>query len=179
MQCTAGANLENLAMAKEQNIQVVAKLQPSISQGFRKNEDTFEYNKDADMFVCPAGHMAIRKAKQGKKNVGKNQAETYYFDVEKCKSCPFKKGCYKEGAKTKSYSVTIKSELHQDQIAFQQTDYYKQKAKHRYKIEAKNSELKNVHGYKRAIAYGITNMQLQGAMAIFTVNLKRIIKLLR
>ena len=176
---TAYSGKENLAMAKEQNIQVVAKLQPSISQGFRKNEDTFEYNKDADMFVCPAGHMAIRKAKQGKKNVGKNQAETYYFDVEKCKSCPFKKGCYKEGAKTKSYSVTIKSDLHQDQIAFQQTDDYKQKAKHRYKIEAKNSELKNVHGYRRAIAYGITNMQLQGAMAIFTVNLKRIIKLSR
>ena len=69
--------------------------------------------------------------------------------------------------------------MRQDQIAFQQTDYYKQKAKHRYKIEAKNSELKNVHGYKRATAYGITNRQLQGAMAIFIVNLKRIIKLSR
>ena len=46
-----------------------------------------------------------------------------------------------------------------------------------YKIEAKNSELKNVHGYKRAQSYGITNMEMQGAMAIFTVNLKRIIKL--
>ncbi|MBX0335272.1 transposase, partial [Pontibacter sp. HSC-14F20] len=47
----------------------------------------------------------------------------------------------------------------------------------RYKIEAKNSELKNVHGYGRAISYGITSMQLQGALAIFTVNLKRILKL--
>jgi hypothetical protein len=168
---------ENLAIAEQQNIQLVAKLKASVSQGIRKNEDTFEYNKDADRFVCPAGHMAIRKAKQGKKNVGKNQAEIYYFDVQKCKSCPFKEGCYKEGAKTKTYSVTLKSDLHQDQIAFQETLYYKQKAKHRYKIEAKNSELKNVHGYQRAIAYGINNMQLQGAMAIFTVNLKRIIKL--
>ena len=58
------------------------------------------------------------------------------------------------------------------------TDHYLEKSKHRYKIEAKNSELKNVHGYGRAIAYGITNMQMQGAMAIFTVNLKRIIKLM-
>ena len=157
---------------------MVAKLQPSISQGFRKDEDKFEYNKDADRFVCPGGHLAIRKAKQGKKNVGKNQTDTYYFDVEKCKSCPLKQGCYKDGAKTKTYAVTIKSDLHQDQIAFQQTDEYKQKAQHRYKIEAKNSELKNVHGYDRAIAYGITNMQMQGALAIFTVNLKRIIKLM-
>lgn len=169
---------ENLKIASEQNIKVVAKLNPSITQGFRKDEDKFDYNKDADRFVCPAGHLAIRKARGGTKNIGANQVDTYYFDVEKCKSCPLKEGCYKEGAKTKTYSVSIKSELHQDQMAFQETEYYKEKAKHRYKIEAKNSELKNAHGYDRAIAYGITNMQMQGALAIFTVNLKRILKLM-
>jgi hypothetical protein len=73
--------------------------------------------------------------------------------------------------------VTIKSDLHQQQIAFQETGYYKEKIKHRYKIEAKNSELKNVHGYDRATSYGIENMQMQGALTIFTVNLKRILKL--
>jgi hypothetical protein len=169
---------ENLKLTSEQNIKVVARLNPSITQGFRKDEDKFDYNKDADMFVCPAGHMAIRKALQGKKNIGTNQAQTYYFDVEKCKSCSLKEGCYREGAKTKTYSVSIKSDLHQEQITFQETDYYKEKAKHRYKIEAKNSELKNVHGYDRAISYGITNMQMQGAIAIFAVNLKRILKLM-
>ena len=56
---------------------------------------------------------------------------------------------------------------------------YKEKTKHRYKIEAKNSELKNVHGYDRAISYGLSNMQMQGAIAIFTVNLKRILKLMQ
>lgn len=48
----------------------------------------------------------------------------------------------------------------------------KKKAKHRYKIEAKNKELKNAHAYDRAFFYGINNMQMQGAMAIFTVKLK-------
>lgn len=168
---------ENLKLAGHQNIKVVAKLNPSITQGFRKDENQFDYNKDADMFVCPAGHIAIRKARQGKKNAAKNQTDTYYFDVMKCKTCPLKNGCYKEGAKTKSYSVSIKSDLHQEQTAFQETDYFKEKAKHRYKIEAKNSELKNVHGYDRAASYGINNMQMQGAIAIFTVNLKRIINL--
>jgi transposase len=169
---------ENLSLADGQNIKVIAKLNPAITQGCRKEEDKFDYNKDADMFVCPAGHIAIRKACQGKKNVGTNQVNTYYFDVEKCKFCPLKNGCYKDGAKTKTYSVSIKSDLHQEQMNFQETDYYLEKSKHRYKIEAKNSELKNVHGYDRATAYGITNMQMQGAMAIFTVNLKRIIKLM-
>src|SRR5690554_388636 len=168
---------KNLKLTQGQNIKIVARLNPSITQGFRKDSDRFDYNKDADMFVCPAGHMAIRRARQGKKNAGENQVDTYYFDVEKCKNCPLRNGCYKPGAKTKSYSVSIKSDLHQEQIIFQETDHYKQKAKHRYKIEAKNSELKNVHGYGRAIAYGIENMQMQGAIAIFAVNLKRILKL--
>ena len=140
---------ENLKLTSEQNIKVVARLNVTIAQGARKDEDKFDYNKDADRFVCPAGHLAIRKARGGTKDVGKNQVDTYYFDVEKCKTCPLKNGCYKDGAKTKTYSVSIKSELHQDQMAFQQTEYYKEKAKHRYKIEAKNSELKNVHGYDR------------------------------
>lgn len=169
---------ENLKNASEQNIKVVARLNPSITQGNRKDADKFDYNKDADRFVCPAGHLAIKKARGGSKNIGTNQVDTYYFDVEKCKSCPLKNGCYKDGAKTKTYSVSIKSELHKDQMLFQETEYYKEKAKHRYKIEAKNSELKNAHGYDKAISYGITNMQMQGAIAIFTVNLKRILKLM-
>ncbi len=175
---SAYSGKENLALMNGQGIKPVAKLAPSIAQGFRKEEDKFDYNKDAGMFVCPAGHLAIRKARQGKKNRGKNQADIYYFDVEKCKVCPFREGCYKPGAKAKTYSVTIKSYLHLEQIAFQETTEYKDSIKHRYKIEAKNSELKNVHGYGRAIAYGIENMQMQGALAIFTVNLKRIIKLI-
>jgi len=170
---------ENLSLQNKlgQRIKVVSKLNPSITQGFRKDEDKFDYNKDADMFVCPAGHLAIRKARQGKKGAGTNQTNTYYFDVEKCKVCPMKENCYKPGAKTKSYSVSIKSDLHQEQMDFQETEYYKEKAKLRYMIEAKNSELKNVHGYGRATSYGIQNMEMQGALTIFAVNLKRILTL--
>jgi len=175
---TAYSGKENIKMAKEQDIQIVAKLNPSISQGLRKEDDSFDYNKDAGMFVCPAGHMASRKARQGKKGEGTNQTDTYYFDVEKCRTCALKDGCYKPGAKSKSYSVSIKCNEHQEQMAFQNTEFFKDKAGHRYKIEAKNSELKNVHGYDRANSYGIGSMQMQGAMAIFTVNIKRILKLI-
>lgn len=175
---SAYSGKENLALMNGQDIKVVARLNPTITQGFRKEEDKFDYNKDADMFVCPAGHVSIRKSRQGKKNVGTNQTDTYYFDVEKCKVCPLRDKCYKPGAKSKTYSVSIKSDTHLQQMAFQETTEYKESIRHRYKIEAKNSELKNVHGYDRAIAYGIENMEMQGALAIFTVNLKRIIKLM-
>ncbi|WP_274319531.1 transposase, partial [Paenibacillus qinlingensis] len=91
--------------------------------------------------------------------------------------CPLKEGCYKEGAKSKTYSVTIKSDEHSEQKAFQESEYFKEKSKERYKIEAKNSELKHGHGYDVATSSGLLAMQLQGAMTIFAVNLKRILKL--
>lgn len=168
----------NIEYANTNEIDLVAKLNPSVTQGFRKKEDEFEFNKDAGMYVCKAGHLAIRKARTGKKGVAANQAHTYYFDIEKCKQCPFKDGCYKEGAKSKTYSVTIKSDIHTEQIKFQESDYFKEKSKERYKIEAKNSELKHRHGYDVAESSGLIGMQLQGAMAIFTVNVKRILTLM-
>lgn len=169
---------ENIKLASEENIELVSRLNPSISQGFRKGEEKFDYNKDAGMFVCPAGHMAIRKARQGKKNVQKNQVDVYFFDVEKCKACASREGCYKEGAKTKSYSVSIKSDEHKSQMEFQQSDRFKSLSKERYKIEAKNAELKNVLGYDRALSYGLSCMEMQGAITMFAANLKRILKIM-
>ena len=124
----------NIELAQNENIKLVAKLNPSVTQGYRKKEDEFQFNKDANMYVCKAGHMAIRKARQGKKGISTNQTDTYYFNVENCKSCQLKEGCYKEGAKTKSYSITIKSDIHKFQMAFQNSEYFKTKAKERYKI---------------------------------------------
>lgn len=176
---TAYSEKDNIAYTKDNNIELVAKLNPLITQGGRKKEDEFQFNKDAGMYVCKAGHMANRKARTGKKGVGKNQKDTYYFDVELCQRCPFKEGCYKEGAKNKTYSVSLKSGEHTEQMAFQESDYFKEKAKERYKIEAKNSELKHRHGYDVATSSGLLGMELQGAMTIFTVNLKRILKLMK
>jgi IS5 family transposase len=175
---TAYSERDNIAYTSTNEIELVAKLNPLITQGGRKKEEEFQFNKDAGMYVCKAGHMAIRKARQGKKGVGTNQVDTYYFDVEKCKRCPFKEGCYTEGAKSKSYSVSIKSAEHTEQMAFQESEYFKAKAKERYKIEAKNSELKHRHGYDVASSSGLIGMELQGAMAIFAVNVKRILKLM-
>ena len=175
---TAYSEKDNIQYAKTEEFQLVSKLNPQITQGGRTKEDEFEFNKDAGMYVCKAGHMAIRKARTGKKNQGKNQTDTYYFDIKKCKVCPFRDGCYKEGAKSKTYSVSIKSTEHKEQEAFQNSVEFKEYARSRYKIEAKNSELKHRHGYETASSLGLFGMEIQGATAIFAVNLKRILKLL-
>ncbi len=84
----------------------------------------------------------------------------------------------KDGAKTKSYSTSIKTSTHQQHMDFQESVYFKDKSKERYKIEAKNSELKHRHGYDIASSSGLLGMELQGAVTIFAVNMKRIITLL-
>lgn len=73
-----------------------------------------------------------------------------------------KDGCYKEGAKSKTYSVTIKSTEHKVHEAFENSDEFKGKSKERYKIEAKNSELKHRHGYDVASSSGLVGMQMLG-----------------
>ena len=74
--------------------------------------------------------------------------------------------------------MSIKSQEHLAQVTFQKSEAFKAKAKERYKIEAKNSELKHRHGYDVASSSGLIGMEIQGAMAIFAVNLKRIVKLM-
>lgn len=134
------------------------------------------------MMVCPEGHMALRKSTVGKKKHladGKTMVETYHFDIEKCKICPLKSTCYKEGSKSKTYSTSIKSDTHSKQMEFQETEEFKQKVKQRYKIEAKNAELKNAHAFGQAESHGISGMNLQAATTIFVENLKRIMKLIK
>ena len=175
---TAYSGSNNLELANEGKMNLISKLHPCISQGFRKDADRFDYNKDAGMYICPAGHMAISKSKESREKEKKSPREVYFFDVEKCKVCSLREGCYKPNAKHKTYKITIQKDMHSTQLAFQETDYFKKKYKERYKIEAKNAELKNVYGYERAISYGLSSMQMQGAMVIFAANLKRILKLL-
>ena len=167
---------ENLEYCEEKNIKNVSKLSKFVTHGNSKRNNSFEYNKDAGMYVCKAGHMAISKRRSGSKKNG-TQVECYFFDVEKCKHCPLQKGCYKEGAKTKTYSVKIKSDTHISQMDYMKTEEFKEYYSHRYKIEAKNAELKNVYNYDKSNACGQSGITIQGAITLYLANLKRIYKL--
>jgi len=173
---------ENIDYAKEEEINLISKLSKTVTHGnSRQSKTTFEYNKDAGMYVCQAGYMSIKRvSNRPKKHAkdGSGTVESYFFEIEKCKHCPYKNGCYKEGSKTKSYSVSIKNNTHKEHMEFQETEYFKEKSKERYRIEAKNSELKHRHGYDIASSSGLLGMEMQGALTIFAVNMKRIITLI-
>ena len=169
---------DNLKYCSENNIKNVSKLSSSVTHGNGKNKDDFEYNKDAGMYVCKAGNMAIKKVHQkGNKHNNYTEVDNYFFDVEKCKRCPFKNGCYKEGAKSKTYNVTIKKDIHINHMDYMETEEFKKIYKERYKIEAKNAELKNSYNYGNANACGKLGITIQGATTLFLSNMKRIVKL--
>ena len=170
---------ENIEYCEENNIKLASKLSKFVTHGNSQRNDNFEYNKDAGMYVCKAGHMAIRKVRQGslKTTHGNTKVECYYFDVEKCKHCKYKEGCYKEGSKFKTYSVKIKDDIHIKHMDYMKTEEFKELYSERYKIEAKNAELKSRFGYDSANACGKNGITIQGASALFLANIKRIIKL--
>jgi len=180
---TAYAPETNINLCKEKNIPLYSKLNPIISDGTRKDDKGFFLNKDSGLMVCPHGQQALRKSHVTKRQKVKgkeytNNCITFYFDIEKCKTCPLRDGCY-EGAKTKTYSVTIEKDAHKEHRAFQETEEFKQMYHERYQIEAKNGELKTCYGYNKAESYGLQRMQLQSAVSIFTCNLQRIIRLMK
>lgn len=146
----------------------------------------FEYNKDSDMMVCPAGHQCIER-KDGKTHT------VFYFDKKICKVCKLRDVCKAMDHVTRSADPDTvprrkgrvnpriefcrpMTRLKRDMI--QETPEFKEKYRQRYKIEAKNAELKNNHHYDRTISKGIQSMTLQAAVSLFVVNLKRIGKLM-
>lgn len=173
---------ENIEYTNEKEIKLVSRLSNTVIKGNKKIPLEFTYNKDAKRYVCPNGHMAYKTSMMGKKKhvqAGTPLREIHFFDVEKCQVCPLKKECkFKEGQKAKTYTVTIKRDnIHENHLIKNESDEYKELAKERYKIEAKNAELKNNHGYTNCVYSGLFGMQLQSAMSIFNVNIKRILKL--
>ena len=172
---------DNIDYTKQSDIKLISKLSKTVTNGNNRHKDLeFLYNKDAGMYVCPAGHMAFKKTTKNSRKKDPNVAtfETYFFNVNKCKNCPLKEQCGYKGTKSKTYSVTLKmSNSHKEHNDNQLLPEYQQLAKERYKIEAKNAELKSQHGYAHTSYTGLHGMSLQAGISIFVVNLKRILRL--
>ena len=171
---------KNIEAAKEGDYELIAKLNPIITQGNRRKEDEFEFNKDAGMYQCKAGHLAIHKYfdKRKKDKKTKTHVWSIFSILKNVNVVLIVVAVIKKGAKKKTYTETIICDSHSEQVKFQETEHFKEKMRERYKIEAKNSELKHRHGYDVASSSGLICMEMQGAMTIFAVNLKRIIKLM-
>ncbi len=172
---------ENLDYGKEEGIKIIARLNPVISNS-QKMKDGFEYIKDADTLRCPAGNLAKRKQYRLeciKKDGGKRNATMEYtFDIKKCETCSQREKCELNKSKHKTYMISIPSNTHKEQQEFENTEYFKNKMRYeRYKIEAKNGEIKQAHGLCKAKYMGLSRVRIQSYITCIVANIKRIIKL--
>ena len=173
----AYSTIANIEYCKENNIALISKLNPLISNTAEPKNDGFIYNKDAGTMQCPAGNLAINCRHQKPQKEHWNSTDVYKFSKFICRKCPLLSQCKVGLSKTQTYSVSIMSDLHQGQLDFQNTEYFKERSRGRYKIEAKNAELKCTHGLDRADSVGLFPMRLQSYFTAFTANVKRIVKL--
>jgi len=170
----AYSSKDNIEYCEEKDIKLISRLSNSVSNTECK-DDEFVYNKDADALQCPEGHLSIRREIHQNKNG--SEYHYYAFSVKKCRKCPRCGTCYK-GRNYKYHMVTIKrSDTHQKQYEFEQTEYFNARIKDRYKIEAKNAELKECYGLRRCKYTGLSGMKIQIYFTAFVANAKRIVKL--
>lgn len=170
----AYSSKDNIDYCEERGVKLISRLSAAVTNGHPRDEE-FIYNKDADRMQCPEGHLAISCQIREHKNG--SQYYIYWFSVKTCKKCPRYGTCCKTGAKRKSYCLKVSGETHQKQYAFEQTEYFNRRIKDRYKIEAKNAELKQVHGLGRCKYVGLFGMQIQMYFTAFVANVKRMIRI--
>ena len=124
---------------------------------------------------CPAGELAMRTDK--KELESGNTFYRYIFSKKKCKKCSLKDTCPAVLKSENAYSVTVLNEQYKAHLEFEQTEDFSRRLAVRYRIEEKNGELKQAHGLGKSDSTGLTSMLLQTYFTAFTVNIKRIVKL--
>ena len=176
---------KNLENAEKEKVSLISKLKPLVANEGNYARDGFSYNKDAEMMVCPAGHMAISKKIVNYKEEARkyqNEVMAFSFSATKCRVCAHAEKCGYKRTKTmrsgKIYYVSIPTQEQIRQRKEQETEEFKQKYRERYIVEAKNSELKHSYHLDRAISYGLDAYTMQGAVALFSSNMVRILRIL-
>ena len=155
----------------DKNINIISKLKENVgSKEF--NDDYISFNKDADTYECKNSCLA-------KKNkVRKNGSIAYSFHRCDCDKCPFKKQCLGDNSDGyKQILNNVNYDIFEDQRNFETTEHFKQIHKIRWKIEQRNSHLKNQYGLNITYGTGLWSMKAQSFLTAITANIVKITKL--
>ena len=77
----AYSSKENVDAAKDNHYELISRLNSIVTQGNRIKPDEFEFNKDAGMYQCKAGHLAIHKYLDKRKKAGKNSRNKNHYNT--------------------------------------------------------------------------------------------------
>lgn len=154
----------------DKNINIISKLKENV--GSKEFSDEYVvFNKDADTYECKNGYLAK------KHKMRKNGSIEYSFYRSDCKKCPFAKKCI--GNKSGDYKriwQNVNLKLFEKHRKFEETEYFKEKSKIRWKIEQRNSHLKNRYGLNKSNGTGLWSMKAQSFLTVITANIVKITK---
>jgi hypothetical protein len=170
---TAYSGQPILELAREKQFSLIAPPHPQLGSNI-DGRDGFTFNKDADMFCCPQGHLATRKRFVQFTKENNRKAIIYSFDPKKCAVCKLREQCIKGKAKYRTFSVSVLTDEQKQHLEDSKTDYFKERIRQRYKIEAKNAHLKQGLGFDKTMGKGKQSMELQAAVTFFVSNIKLI-----
>lgn len=168
---TAYSGQPFLDLARDNNFELLTTPHPNLGTGI-DGRDGFTFNKDADMFICPQGHLAIRKRTVTYKR-DNSKRTIFHFDRHLCDTCPLKETCLGK-AQEKTFSVSILTPEQQKLLQDNQDPEYKRRRKQRYQIERLNAHLKGRYAFRKAQCIGKSMMTLQAAIAMYLYNMKKI-----
>lgn len=170
-----------LKIAEENGAEAITPPHPLLGSGI-DGHDGFTFNKDADMFICPAGHLAKTKRDRYSKR-DKRTEVGYRFDGKICTLCPLRNECLggtpEQRAKRttgRTFTVTKLNPQQRKLLKESKTEHFKQRYRERYKIEQCNANLKSQYSMRETMGVGINSMTVQAAVAMFTYNLVKMVK---
>ena len=139
----------------------------------------YEYVKDGDYYICPAGQKLRRRSK--KPNGNRNHV--YSCSSELCNSkCSYRKKCI--NTKVPNRAKTLKRNIYHEEIEYQlrkreDSNWRDMLKKRMYLMEGSFADSKANHGLNRARYRGLDKVQEQSLMIATAQNIKKYIKELK
>lgn len=168
-------NGDDLLKCEQENIETyVSKQIFSNSTGERDfYSDRFKYDKENNMYICPAGQVikCIRK-----KPIDENTKELVYRNTKACSICEYKEKCT-----TSKRGRAITRDINQDLLdkVDERTNNNKALYKQRKMIvEHPFGTIKRWWGYSYFLTRGLKSVKTEASLTFLVYNMKRVINIL-
>lgn len=130
----------------------------------------FKYDAKNEIVRCPRGQKLRRSTR--------DQDRWYYrTGFHQCRECPLRQQCLSPKVNRRTivisngYDALLRARRRKNRGEEEFRQIY---ARHRWRSEGLNAELKNRHGLHRAARRGLENMKIQSYLTASAVNLKRL-----
>lgn len=165
------ASSGNYAMLEERETVGVIPPQKEKSKASKIPIRRFKYDGKNEIVKCPGGKILTRRSRNEKQN-----SWVYRSYARDCKSCPLRKRCFSETARSRTvliadgYEALLRARRWRARWDEETKRDYN---RHRWLVEGRHGEAKTQHGLRRAVRRGLGNVAIQVYLTAAVMNLKR------